>query len=222
MKKKRIHYKELRIAESYRSGGIGDYVAARILLEHKMLLQGATLACTAVEKYLKYIYIFEGLKLKGHLNNLSQIKLKEISSKFKINLDFLKLLQIIYQVRYIDNLKQEVSFSIERLKFLAELDSVIKNLSDVVKLYDNNGKLLSSYNSVVNSKKHDISNENWIISGVEKKQFVSQPDIAQAFFIDTSLTVSCDLSGYIPKDLESFSLAGIIKDGDSYKCILGK
>ena len=50
--------------------GYRDYIAARFLLTHDFLFQGAMLASTAVEKYLKAVLVSQGLKARGHLDNL--------------------------------------------------------------------------------------------------------------------------------------------------------
>jgi hypothetical protein len=44
-----------------------DYLAARVLFDADLLIQGAVLASTAIEKYLKAILAFRGNESHGHL-----------------------------------------------------------------------------------------------------------------------------------------------------------
>lgn len=48
--------------QSFLKVGYDDYLSARILINHKLLLQGTILANTSIEKYLKAILIFKGVK----------------------------------------------------------------------------------------------------------------------------------------------------------------
>ena len=62
--------------------GYRDYIAARFLLNNQLVIQGLTLASTAIEKYLKAIIVLhvkENDKYHYHFDNFT--KLKAILSK---------------------------------------------------------------------------------------------------------------------------------------------
>lgn len=213
--------KQFQIAMSYALGGFQDYLASRVLLERKMLIQAATLSCTAVEKFLKCNFTVRNKKLRGHLNDWNGKKLSDIAEYYGLNQSFLKLLQIIYRVRYIDSLDKNLSFSIERLKFLAELDCTIFKLSNSAKIYQD-GQLKSPFQTAVEAGNEFLIKDNWILSKLDKIKFVKQPDIATAFYINTDLsTYSCVINNYVTNNLSSFSEPGIIAEGKNLKCILG-
>lgn len=217
-----VDVKQFQIAMSYALGGFKDYLASRVLLEREMLIQAATLSCTAVEKMLKCNFTVRNKKLRGHLNNWNDKKLSDIAKDYGLNQCFLKLLQIIYRARYIDNLDRNLSFSIERLKFLAELDFTISKLSNSAKIYQD-GKLKSPYQSAVEAGNESLIKDNWILSELDKTKYVMQPDIAEAYYINTDLsTYTCVINNYVSNNLSSFSKPGIIAEGNSLKCILGE
>jgi len=212
--------KKYKIASSFALGGFKDYLASRILLEKGMLIQAATLASTAVEKFLKYNSTVRGIKLTGHINNWNNKKLSDFSETYKLNICFLKLLQVIYQVRYIDNLKKDVSFSIERLKFLAELDYTISQLSESAELHEN-GVRFSPFHTAIKTQDQNLSKDNWVLSGVDRDEFVTCPDKAEAYYINKILEAfSCVLFCYVPKNLSSFSKPGITKKENELTCVL--
>jgi hypothetical protein len=57
-----------RLGVEYLNLAFKDYIAARMLLNNNMLLQGAGLASSAIEKYLKAYALFAGKPLRRHLD----------------------------------------------------------------------------------------------------------------------------------------------------------
>src|SRR5437868_1860073 len=86
--------------------GYDDYLAARILLRGGMFVQGASMAATAVEKYLKGLTVMRGGKrFKGHI---TASLVKSVNNYFpkmfdKINRDFVLFLSRAYDMRYYDS-----------------------------------------------------------------------------------------------------------------------
>ena len=99
--------------------GYRDYIAARVLLNNKLIIQGLTLASTAVEKYLKAIIVLT-LKEKEWINyHFDRIeKLQDILNRnhhdVTKNLDpvFLSILEKAFKIRYYDNLKGPVTIGL--------------------------------------------------------------------------------------------------------------
>src|SRR5881398_1107329 len=79
-----------------------DYLAARILLLSELLVQGATLANTALEKYMKAVLCESGASVfHGHdLEALySAVKGQAIGKNLNLKNGFLKLLGNAYTLR---------------------------------------------------------------------------------------------------------------------------
>src|SRR5690606_23049601 len=85
--------------------GYRDYIAARLLLNNHLLIQGLTLASTAIEKYLKAVIVFN-LKRKErynfHLDRFESIKklLTEVNNDVTVEFDpvFLNILQDAFRI----------------------------------------------------------------------------------------------------------------------------
>jgi HEPN domain-containing protein len=111
-----------------------DYIAARLLLlndelaQESALIQGSSLSNTAIEKYLKALFIHLDLKIpkgfKGHnVSNLySEIKKKGIT--LDISEEYLAMLFKSYRLRYPD-LNIGDNFILCKTKLLVELDRTV-------------------------------------------------------------------------------------------------
>src|SRR5437868_2164489 len=87
-----------------------DYLASRVLINAHLLVQGAVLASTAIEKYFKAVLAFRGQESRGHLKRAHINAAKNYDARLArvLNDDFLVLLQRAYSLRYLDDL--EVDF----------------------------------------------------------------------------------------------------------------
>ncbi|MDQ1313134.1 MAG: hypothetical protein QG605_1673, partial [Euryarchaeota archaeon] len=111
-----------------------DYIAARLLLlndvlaQGSALIQGSSLSNTAIEKYLKALFVHLDLKIpkgfKGHdISNLyGEIKKKGIT--LDISEDYLAMLFKSYRLRYPD-LNPGDNFILCKTKLLVELDRTV-------------------------------------------------------------------------------------------------
>lgn len=209
-----------RVGLSHHVIGYQDYIASRVLLRKGLLLQGAVLASTAVEKNFKAFLAAKGIQAFGHLSDWSSTRLKQLASELELNADFLLLLQIVYRTRYLDDVKEPVSFSIERLKCLVELDWTVHKLRSAVEFRRGN-EPASPYKSAIAERREELCSENFIVDGIAKDEFLRRPDVAESFYIDKSLEIiSCRTTGWIPKDRASFSCPGIRWDGRAYHTLL--
>jgi HEPN domain-containing protein len=104
-----------------------DYVAARRLLLNAYLAQGAALGHTALEKYLKTLFMILGKKVPRSHNvvALQESLHKDFPNLEEVTVNFLKVLCKAYRLRYPDDLEVEFSLSLEQPKILTELDRTV-------------------------------------------------------------------------------------------------
>jgi HEPN domain-containing protein len=111
-----------------------DYIAARLLLlndelaQASALIQGSSLSNTAIEKYLKALFVHLDLKIpkgfKGHnVSNLYK-EIKNNGISLDINEDYLSMLFKSYRLRYPD-LNVGDNFLLCKTKLLVELDRTV-------------------------------------------------------------------------------------------------
>jgi HEPN domain-containing protein len=111
-----------------------EYIVARQLLLNDELVQGSILSNTAIEKYLKALFVVSGIKVPK-IHNICKLydKLKAKGLVLDINEDYLALLYKSYLLRYPDDLKVGFNIYLSRTKLLAELDhtvyEIVKNLT---------------------------------------------------------------------------------------------
>ncbi|MGV8127773.1 MAG: HEPN domain-containing protein [Methanothrix sp.] len=111
-----------------------EYAAARLMLLNDELIQGSILSNTAIEKYLKALFVASGMKVP-HIHNICKLhdKLKAEGLALDINEEYLALLYKSYLLRYPDDLKVGFNIYLSRTKLLAELDrtvyEIVKNLA---------------------------------------------------------------------------------------------
>jgi HEPN domain-containing protein len=88
-----------------------DYLSARLLLLQGLLVQGAALANTAIEKYLKAVFCHAQVKIPhGHAIDALYAKVKAIGpTNLDLNESFLRLLRKAYKLRYPDDLNKVFS-----------------------------------------------------------------------------------------------------------------
>jgi hypothetical protein len=163
--------------------GYRDYIAARFLLNNEFVVQGLTLASTAVEKYLKALIVFtskEKEKYNYHFDNL--IKLKTILAKNhydvtkKFDPVFLSILEKAYKIRYYDKLNEPIKIGFFLNQFIGELDSTIHFLETS----DTPGLL---YMQAIQNKDPNLYQNNFILNKQDKKDFMERPDTAFAIHI---------------------------------------
>jgi hypothetical protein len=114
-----------------------DYIAARLLFLNNLLVQGSGLSNTAIEKYLKTLYVATDLKFpkgyKGHNICTLYEKLKtDKGFQLGINEEYLALLFKSYSLRYPDDLEPGFNIALCKTKLLAELDRTVYEIRKLV------------------------------------------------------------------------------------------
>src|ERR1035437_6467092 len=103
-----------------------DYIAARRLLLDGFLVQGASLANTAIEKYLKASIVCQGKKVKHGHDPLTIYMQMKADSTLQLDQDFLALLAKAYKMRYPDDLSAGYNIALSQALILDALDQSVK------------------------------------------------------------------------------------------------
>jgi HEPN domain-containing protein len=166
-----------------------DYIAARFLLNNRFIIQGLTLASTAIEKYLKSLIVFTSEEKRNYNFHMDRVeKLKDLLVKNKYDVTnkfdpvFLEILEKVYKIRYYDNLKKPVTIGLYLNQFIGELDYTIDFL-------ENSITSISSYKKAVKNKDPHLYENNFILTKQGKKQFMEKSGPAFSIYILTSESV---------------------------------
>jgi HEPN domain-containing protein len=116
-----------------------DYVASRTLLRSGLLLQGAILANSAIEKYLKTAHrilniSFQTRGEKAHELSTLYKQLHEKSPETELNESYLTFLTRAYKMRYPDRLEEEYNLAISQAKTLVGLDETVFKIRNRIQL----------------------------------------------------------------------------------------
>lgn len=104
-----------------------DYLASRFLLCNGFLAQGASLAATAVEKYLKAVLVLKGFFTKKHLESalIKALQDHHPSLYQAIDQDFIKFLKRSFKLRYATVEGEGFGIVINQHRTLLALDQTI-------------------------------------------------------------------------------------------------
>lgn len=179
-------------AYSLLSTGYDDYIASRVLLNKDYHIQGLTLASSAIEKYLKVILAVHGKTKKEmgvHLDRWNKLEsmIKDCYTDISKFLDerFLDLLGKAYQARYYDNLNTPIMISFFKNQLVGELDYTVDFIEKIVTLKGENGQLLQTpYKWAIAGKESDLFENNHVLNGIPKKEFMEMPDEGFGYYID--------------------------------------
>ncbi len=155
-----------------------DYLAARVLLNNDLLIQGAVLASTAIEKYFKAILAFSGKENSSHLKKAHFNMVKNFDPKLwgDLNEDFIRLLQRAYHLRYLDKLEKNFNPVIASREFLAELDFTVLIIQNSFHLNKNGEEVVLMYHQDKNSNDSRLFYNNYLLTEIEKQSFISAKD----------------------------------------------
>lgn len=117
-----------------------DYVAARRLLLDGLLVQGVSLANTAIEKYLKACIVCQGKKVKFGHDPLIIYRQMKANCTFQLDEEFLALLAKAYKMRYPDDLQTGYNVVLSQALILDALDQSIKLLTSRIELANSDGR----------------------------------------------------------------------------------
>jgi hypothetical protein len=168
-----------------------DYIGARVLINNKLIIQGLTLASSAIEKYIKAYLVAVGKKPRWvHLDNVNELKKQFGTAHIDVfnALDpaFLSILGKAYAYRYLDQ-KVEVDYiGVAINQFLAELDYIVDYFEEIIEMYDPDTDLRidSGYHMAVKAKEGNIIQNNFLHEGVTKREFMERPMVLYSLRIN--------------------------------------
>jgi HEPN domain-containing protein len=167
--------------------GYRDYIAARFLLNNEFVIQGLTLASTAVEKYLKAIIELTSKKKEWynfHLDRIEELQGLLTKNYRDITQDFdpvfLDILVKIYKIRYYDNIKEPILIGFYLNQFIGTLDETIHSLEKLV-------EDKTPYKRAVENKDPHLYKNNFILNKKDRKEFMEKPDTGFAVRINIGL-----------------------------------
>lgn len=170
--------------------GYRDYIAARVLLNNHLVVQGLTLASTAVEKYLKALIVFnlqEKERYHYHFDRFELLKnlLCKVKSDVTVEFDpvFLEILENAFKIRYYDKIEKPMFMGFYINQFIGELDYTVDYLERFIADTQNGGRSMSAYTTAVKSKEPHLYDNNFILSKENKKDFMEKPDIGFSIHI---------------------------------------
>jgi HEPN domain. len=167
--------------------GYLDYIAARFLLNNDFIIQGATLASSAVEKYLKAVLVLTtGSSKKIHLDRFAELKdaFKDSSHNDLLNhLDdiFLEILGKIYRFRYYDNIRKPDSTGFFVNQFLGELDYTVCAVELLIK---NGNGYSTEYSRAAKDREPNLMENNYRLNNWVKEEFMVRKSQAYAIYVN--------------------------------------
>jgi HEPN domain-containing protein len=169
-KKKILPRKQGTKVLHFLSAAFTDYIAARVLLNSGLLLQGAVLASTSLEKYLKAIMALHGNESRGHLKKAHWNALKNHSTALyeKLNQAFLQLCQKCYRLRYTDKLPLDFNLVIAQFEFLTELDHSVSLIENSIKTVDQGRNQIRAYQAAVECKDQRLYANNIAVQKLQR------------------------------------------------------
>lgn len=187
-----------------------DYMAARVLVRAKLLVQGAILASSAIEKYCKAVMAFKGHFSRGHLKKAHWNYLANFDPKLysTLNPEFFLFLQKCYKLRYPDSLPVGYNIVIIERELLAELDRTALGLHTkfTFSIKDRSPTRGGKYEQLSEDKDDRLFGEN---------HFLSKEDVASFISNSGQLVYECRKTNTLGLGmLEAFySIAPTISDG---------
>jgi HEPN domain-containing protein len=152
-----------------------DYISARTLLNRNLILQGAILANTSIEKYFKAILTFKGDTVKHNhsiVGLLPSIKNYDKKLHDKLDMDFIEVIDKCYTLRYIDSAPANFKVVLLKKKTLAELDFIISLMHDKMLIKTDNREPKSSYQHDADSNRTELLENNFLFGQVTKEEYL--------------------------------------------------
>lgn len=189
MKNSHTFFERCSISASLNDLAYRDYIAARFLLNNEFVIQGLTLASTAVEKYLKSMIVFHSTENKNyhyHFDNLVKLinalsNIYNVTEKF--DPVFLSILEKAYKIRYYDRLKEPILIGIYLNQFIGELDVTIHDLETFIMQTQNGNNKFSNYWRSIENSEPNLYKNNFLLNKQDKQEFMETPGFALSIHI---------------------------------------
>ncbi|TDP60704.1 HEPN domain-containing protein [Flavobacterium dankookense] len=176
--------------------GYRDYIAARFLLNNHLIIQGLTLASTAVEKYLKALIVFNLKKREKYHYHFDRFELlKDILSKVNKDITgefdpvFIEILENAFKIRYYDKIEKPIFMGFFINQFIGELDYTIDFIERFIANPQNVGNSLTAYSSAIKDNDLQLYENNFILNKENKKDYMEKTDIGFSIHIQIDSVV---------------------------------
>jgi len=170
--------------------GYRDYIAARLLLNNHLIIQGLTLASTSVEKYLKALIVFnlnEKENYYYHFDRFEKLKniLTKVNNDITVEFDpvFIEILENAFKIRYYDRIEKPIFMGFYINQFIGELDYTIDYIERFIANTQNGRESMSVYNRAIKNNDSNLYKNNFILSKENKKDFMEKPDVGFSIHI---------------------------------------
>jgi HEPN domain-containing protein len=156
-----------------------DYVAARRLLLDGLLVQGASLANTAIEKYLKASIVCQGKKVKRGHDPLTIYRQMKSDCTLQLNEKFLALLAKAYKLRYPDDLEAGYNVVLSQALILDALDQSVKLITSriVIANSSNGHAVVRLLDNLIAQNDPRVVFNNTALGTVTKDALLDQPSL---------------------------------------------
>src|SRR5262249_53383373 len=139
-----------------------------------LVLQGAILASTAVEKYLKAILAFRGNTSEGHLKRAHLRAVSNFDPRLysSLNESFLLLLSKCYKLRYPDTVRAGFNLCLSARSVLAELDDSVAKIQKRFVFGQGSRTIQTAYDAYLARKSPELYDDNHVLLGSPKSNYV--------------------------------------------------
>jgi HEPN domain-containing protein len=197
-----------------------DYLAARKLLLDGLLVQGASLANTSIEKYLKALLVFQNKNVvRGH-NPLAIYEEVKKGSTLQLDKTFLGLLKKSYEMRYPDDLEEGYNIVLSQALLLHGLDQSVKAITDRIVIKKNSGETAKrKLDLLIEQRSSHLFSMNTALGTITKDALLTQPSLVfecrflygnylgAEYVTDQIEDASFERVGFIQKSEKDFQLA---------------
>jgi len=155
-----------------------DYIAARSLLRQGLLVQRATLACSAIEKYLKTVHLIKDKKFgtygqKAHDTVSLYTQLKKFAPRQDLNESYLATLNKAYKLRYPDRLEKEFNLALHQAKTLVGLDETVFKIRSRIKIIGVDRPF--KFEQLIKQKNEQLLQGNHTFGNAKRNELFQQP-----------------------------------------------
>jgi HEPN domain-containing protein len=200
-----------------------DYLGARILLLQGLLIQGAALANTALEKYLKAVCFYSGMKIPhGHAVDVLYGKVTgHAPTNLALNESYLRLLRKAYKLRYPEELNDGYSIALNQAKLLSQLDRSVLEITKRFEAELTDGKTIPMVLEEARMRKHEaFLAKNVALDPAQSALLFSNPShsidirnhkgnlyqvVYQSLYIKDDLVF--EVEGFVPQNDLQFTVA---------------
>jgi hypothetical protein len=189
-----------------------DYLAARSLLLNGMVVQGAALANTAIEKYLKGVCALSGIPFRGVGHDVSRLNglLHHRSITLGLNAEFLRYLNKAYKLRYPDELAPGFNIAMNSIATLVETDITVHRVRSGFKFQQNGSPVNSKLEEMLKSRSAELLTKNCAIGIADRTQLFAEPSWSYELrVLDSGVVMEASYVVHRLPDDSNFQLQGL-------------